>query len=172
GEAPVEARPSARVEVPDRAAEECDEARTAGRDPVEVALEVADDGVYVDAWVLAFDRVGGVAQGRLAHVERDEAPKGSVRRERVQQQPRLLRRARAQLDERVGGRARRDVACVAGEDRALGTGRVVLRESRDLVEEAATLLVVEPLRGEDLRARGEACAGVGPQRGGEVVGTE
>ena len=137
-----------------------------------MTLEVADDGVNVDAGVLAFDRAGRVTQGRLAHVERDEAPKGSVRRERVEQQPRLLRRARAQLDERVGGRARCDVSGVPAEDRALGTGRVVLREPRDLVEEAATLLVVEPLRREDLRARREAGAGVGPQRGGEVVGTE
>ena len=137
-----------------------------------MTLEVADDGVNVDAGVLAFDRAGGVAQGRLAHVERDEAPKGSAGRERVQQQSRLLRRARAQLDERVGGRARRDVPCVAGEDRALGTGRVVLGEPCDLVEEAAPLFVVEPLRWEDLRARSETGARVGSQRGREVVGTE
>jgi len=50
---------------------------------------------------------------------------------------------------------------VLGEDRALGTRRVVLGEPRDLVEEAATLLVVEPLRREELRARGEAGARVG-----------
>jgi len=61
---------------------------------------------------------------------------------------------------------------VLGEDRPLGARRVVLRQPRDLLEKAATLLVVEPLRWEDLRARGESGARVGAQRGGEVVGTE
>src|SRR5262249_45076786 len=172
GDGTEELGPAVRIEVPDRAPEERDEARAAGGQPVEVALEVADDRVHVDTWVLDLDGGGGVTQRRFAHVERDEPPEGFVRGERVEQQPRLLGRPRAELHERVGGGAHRDITGVPGEDGALGAGRVVLRQAGDLVEQAATLLVVEPLRREDLRRRGEPGTSVGTERGGQVVGPE
>ena len=90
-------------------------------------------------------------------------------RERVEQQPRLLRRARAELDERVGLGALGDVARVLDEDRALGAGGVVLGEPGDLVEQLAAAVVVEPLRRQRLRRGGEPGAHVGFERARAVA---
>ncbi len=84
--------------------------------------------------------------------------------ERVEQDPRLLRRAGSELDERVRSARGDDVGGVRDQDRALGAGRVVLGETGDLVEELGPAVVVEPLGREVLGRRGEAAARVGPQR--------
>ncbi len=61
------------------------EAAAAAGEEIEVVLEVADDRVHVDPRVLLGDRARGVAQGRLTHVERHEAPELPGARERVEQ---------------------------------------------------------------------------------------
>ena len=98
---------------------------------------------------------------RRAHVQRHE--RGAAcrgRRERVEQQPGLLRRARAQLDERLGpGRARRSRRRVRCQQGPLGAGRVVLGQPGDLLEQLAAAGVVEPLRRQLLRARRSARRG-------------
>ena len=65
-----------------------------------------------------------------------------------------------------------DVVGVREQDRALGAGRVVLGQPRDLVEQLRAAVVVEPLGREVLRGRGEAAAGVGAQCRAEVGGIE
>ena len=106
-------------EVADRAAEERDDAASAGGDLVEMVLEVADDRVHFDAVVLAGDRGRCAPECLLADVERNEATQRARARERVEQQPRLLRRARAELDERVGAGLRGDRAGAFREDAPL-----------------------------------------------------
>ena len=138
-------------EVADGAAEERDDARAVARDQVEVTFEVADDRVHFDAVVLGGDRGRGRAQCRLAHVERHETCEQVGVGERVEQQAGLLRRARAELDERVGLGARHDVGGVRDEDAALGARGVVLGKARDLVEQLAATVVVEVLRRQGLR---------------------
>ena len=106
--------------------------------------------------ILVADGRGRLAQRRLAHVERNEARERARRPQRVEQQARLLRGARTELDERVGLGDLRDLVGSLGEDRALGARRVVLGEPGDLVEELRAAVVVEPLRRQLLRVRREA----------------
>ena len=89
-----------------------------------MVLEVADDRVHLDAVVLARDRGGGVAQRLLAHVEGHEAIERARVAERVEQEPGLLRRARPELDERVGLGQLGDVARVLerGSTRSVRVG--------------------------------------------------
>ena len=54
---------------------------------------------------------------------------------------------------------------MSAQDLALGAGRVVLGQRGDLLEQLAAAGVVEPLRRQRLRARGQAGPGVGAQRG-------
>ena len=70
----------------------------------------------------------------------------------VDQGDRLVGRARAQLDQRGGPAAGRDLGAVGGQDLPLGPGRVVLGQGRDLLEEGTALLVVEPPRRQSLGA--------------------
>ena len=81
-----------------------------------------------------------------------EAPQRSGVAQRVQQQPGLLRRAAADLDQRLGAGDRGDLVGVLGQDRPLGAGRVVLGQPGDLVEQLAARGVVEVL--------GRQCLGV------------
>ena len=81
------------------------------------------------------DRGGRVAQRLLAHVERHEARERARVAHRVEQDPRLLRRSRAELDERVGAGDARDLRRPRLEDRPLAASRVVLGQARDLVEQ-------------------------------------
>ncbi len=106
-------------QVADRAAEEHDEPATAARDRVEVEGEVADDGLHVDARILLLDRGGRVVQRALADVERNEPPERARVAHPVEEDTRLLRRSRAELDERVGVGAPRDLVGPRLEDRAL-----------------------------------------------------
>ena len=72
----------------------------------------------------------GVAQRRLAHVERHEAPERAGGAQRVEQEAGLLRRAGAELDERVGlrelgdlvERARRGSSARSGSGSTRGAG--------------------------------------------------
>ena len=119
-------------------------------------LEVADDGVHLELRILARDRVRALDEHLLAHVERDEATQGSLGDERVQEEPRLLGRSRAQLDERLRACLGRDLGRPLLEDLALRAREVVLGQPRDLVEEERAALVVEPDRGDLLRPGAQA----------------
>ena len=77
---------------------------------VEMVFEVADDRVHLDAVVLAGDRRRGAPERLLADVEGNEATERARAGERVEQQARLLRRARTELDEGVGAGALGDGA--------------------------------------------------------------
>ena len=91
-----------RQQVADRAAEERDDPPPTAGDRAEVVLEVADDGVHGHRRVVAVHGRGRVAQRLLADVERHEARDRARVAERVEQDPRLVGRARTELDERVG----------------------------------------------------------------------
>ena len=150
GELVEELGPVRRREVADRAAEERDQPVAAVvRQQREVALEVADHGVHRRARIGGRDRLAGGAQRGGAAVERNEASQLAGIAQRVEQQARLGRRARAELDERVGAAGGRDLARPLLEDLALAAGGVVLRQAGDLVEELRAALVVEPLRRKD-----------------------
>src|SRR5207253_8149688 len=84
------------------------------------------------------------AQRRLGDVEGNEALEGSRLGKRIEEDPGLLRRPRAQLHEGVGTGGDGDVVGVVHEDLALAPGEVVLLQGRDPVEQGAAGLVVEP----------------------------
>jgi hypothetical protein len=137
-----------------------------------VPLEVADDTVDVEAGVAAGDRVRGVAEEALAHVEGHESGEPVRVPEGVEQGEGLLRGAGAELDQRVCVRALDDGGRPLREDLPLAARRVVLREPGDLVEQVAAAVVVEPLRRQPLGVGGEAPPHIGAERCGEVVGSE
>ena len=116
-----------RREVADRAAEERDQAAAAGGQRAEVALEVADDGVHATRRTRR--RLPPAASRSVASLTSNGTNRRSVPRvaERVEQEPRLLRRARAELDERVGAacapRSRRRGARGSPARRASGSTR-------------------------------------------------
>ncbi len=145
-------------EVADRRAEEREQPPPSFRQPHEVVLEVADDAVHLDPGILLGDPGRGLPQRLLGDVEGHEALQVARLDHRVEQEPGLLGRSRAGLDERVRGGQPRDVARVLGEDDALSPGEVVLGQLRDLLEEHRAALVVEPLRRQLLRRRREALA--------------
>ena len=146
-----ERRPGIGQQVADRATEERDEPAAAPGNVLEIEREVADDGLHVDAGILPLDRGGGIVQRLLADVERHEAREQSGVAHGVEQHPRLLRRARAELDQRVGAGPGNDLGCTLDEDLPLATRRVVLVEARDLLEQRGAAIVVEPLRRDVLR---------------------
>ena len=113
--------------LPIGAAEESDHAPGPAGQPVEVPGEVADHAVQREARVVRGERVHRLPQRRGAHVLRHVGGQAARPAERVEQQPGLRRRARAQLDERVGPGERGDLVDRALQQRALGAGRVVLR---------------------------------------------
>ena len=156
-----------RLEVPDRAAEEGDHARPGERDPLQVALEVADEAVHGDP-ILAGNGLGGVARDLLGDVDRRVCLEAAGLVHRVQEHAGLARRARAKLDQRRGAfRHRTDPGGVALEDGALGPGRVVLGKLGDRLEQLRAALVVEVARGElleGLRQTGPHVRGHSRQR--------
>jgi hypothetical protein len=101
-----------------------------------VQCEIAHERLDADRRVTLREPVGRLAQGALRHVDRHETPELTGRRERVEQKPRLVARAAAQLDERRGVAGGDDVVSVVAQDRPLALGRVVLGKARDLVESA------------------------------------
>jgi hypothetical protein len=136
-----------RLVVADRATEERDHAGATARDHVEMAVEVADDTVHGEPGVVAGDHLGCTDQRAFADVERHVALERAARAQRVEQHACLVGAARAELDQRVGVREIGDRSCLLGQDRSFGFGGVVLGQPRDLVEQLASLRVVEPLRG-------------------------
>ena len=106
GEERRRVRPGARLPiVPPRNATR--RAPPSGR-AIEVALEVADDGVDGDAVLLGRPPCAALSQRRLADVEGHEAAQRAGLGERVEQEPGLLGGPGAELDEGVGaGRRRR-----------------------------------------------------------------
>src|SRR5262249_59648509 len=99
-----------RIEVPDRAAEDGDQQRRFGRKRLEPAGEVAGDRLDRQCRVVAGDRPRALAQNLLADVDRGEALERAELRQRVEQEPRPPRVARAELDQRPGPWPARDLA--------------------------------------------------------------
>ncbi len=86
----------------------------------------------------------------------------------VEEDPRLLAGAGPDLHQHVRLGVQHHLLCVRVEDRALRTGRVVLGEAGDLVEEPAAALVVEIDRRELFRFRGEPGTNVVLQRAPKI----
>ena len=149
------------LEVPDRAAEQREHARSGERDPLQVALEVAHQPVDRDP-VLGGDRRGGVAGDALRDVHRRVGLEAPGVAHRIEQHPGLERRARAELDQgrRAAGPGA-DLARVESQDLPLGPGRVVLRHLGDPLEELRAALVVEVAGRELLERLREAGPHVG-----------
>ena len=124
-------------------------------DVAEVALEVADDAVHVQARELVHQRVGGLQDHRLGHVEGHVATQAAGGGHGAQQQACLGRRPRAELDELGGARGRDDVLRTRREDRALRPRRVVLGQLADAIEEFGAAGVVEVLGRQLLERLGE-----------------
>jgi len=167
-----EAPPAAGREVADRAAEKGDEAGAGGcRQVPEVALEVADDAVHREPRILLDEELGdGMDRGR-ADVDGDVARERAGGGHRVEQHARLLRRARSQLDELDGARARDDVVGVHLEDQPLRARLVVLGQLADVVEELRAARIVEVLGRQLLQRAGEPVEDVVGE-GALVVRTE
>ena len=119
------------------------------RDPLEVELEVADEAADRDVVVLVGDPLRRLAGDLLGDVDRDIGLEAAGVAHRVEQDPGLGRRARAELDQRArlagGGE---DLGGALLEDLALAAGRVVLGQLGDLLEELRAALVVEVARRE------------------------
>ena len=136
--------------------------------------EVADDAAYPQPRVVGGDLPRWTARSALTDTSSGtKVPSPPCRAKRVQQQPGLLRRARAQLDQRLRAGRRGDLGGVRGQDRPLRPGRVVLRQPGDLLEQLAAPGVVEPLGWQPLRrrrsarpARRRAARGRGPAHPG------
>jgi hypothetical protein len=139
-------------EVADRASQQGDQATaTVGwRHLAQVALEVADDAVYLEPGVVVDQLVGGLAHHALGDVDRHVALRAL---HRVEQHPRLQRGAGAQLHQLAGRVGRRDdLGRASTQDRRLGAGGVVLGELADELEQLGAAGVVEVL-GRDLLER-------------------
>src|ERR1700687_2063202 len=121
-----ESTPLARSQVAYRAAQEGHKSSSVPGNVAEMAMEIADDCGHLDA-VGSSGIFGGGSECLFAHIERNESSKFPLAGHGVKEQPRLLRRARSELDERVSSRRRRDLLGVSGKDRALGRRQVVLR---------------------------------------------
>ena len=128
------------------------------------SLKSPTTALIVEPRIVAPQRRGRVGDRRQADVERHEPAQAARVAERVQQQARLLRASRAELDQRRRlGRAR-DVARARAQDLALAPGQVVLGLAGDRLEQLRAALVVEPLRRQLLRCRGQTAARLGPQQ--------
>ncbi len=90
-----------------------------GGHAVEVSLEVADDPVHPQPVVLVGELLRGVADDLLGDVERDVAAQRPLAGHRVEQDPRFVGRARAELDELAGAGLADDLAGPKLEDLAL-----------------------------------------------------
>ena len=144
-------------EVAQRAAEEAHEALPVGLgQPVEVALEVADEAVDAQARVLLDQPAGAGPQRALGDVDRHVAAQPAGVGHRVEQHAGLVGRARAQLDELARAGQLDDLGGARLEDRALGPRRVVLGQLADAVEELRAAGVVEVLGRELLERPGQA----------------
>ena len=90
-------------EIADRAAEERDEPATVVRESMpRWCSKSPTTACTATVGYSRFDRRGRVAQRLLAHVERHEARDRARVAQRVEQDARLVRRSRTELDERVG----------------------------------------------------------------------
>src|SRR5262249_31115366 len=101
-----------------------------------------------------------------------EAIERAVPLQRVEQQTRLLRRARSELDECGRVRTRCDLIGARLEDGAFTASGVVLGQSGDGVEQLRAAIVVEPLWRELLGVGTESGRSFGAQCSRELVGTE
>ncbi len=157
------------LEVPDRPPEEGHDPATLVGDLLEMSLEVTHDAVHLDLGVLLCDGRARGTQGRLADLERHEPSELTGCGESIEQGPRLVGRARTELDQGVGTADPGHGGRFALEDLTLPLGRVVLGEAGDLLEDLATHLVVEPLGGERPGSAGQAISDVEGEGAREVT---
>ena len=108
--------------------------------------EVADDQMDLQPVILAGKRGGGIAQKLIAHIEGDVFGQSAELLERTEEDPRLVARPSAELDQCVGLGQLSDRRRVSLQQESFGPGWVVLREPGDLLEELAPSFVVEPDR--------------------------
>ena len=139
------------LEAPDGRAEEGEEAVARPPEALRGAARSRRRPHAPRLRVLLRDRVRARDEHFLAHVERDEATQRSLGDERVQEEARLLRGPRAELDQRRPPASRTRSRAPAPRGSVVGAGEVVLGEPGDLVEEERAALVVEPDRGDLLR---------------------
>src|SRR5205085_666606 len=153
-------------EVADRATEQRDDPSRAvvRRDTPQVTLEVADHAVDLQTVVLLDQLVGRVAHHALGDIEGDVAAQRSGTGHRIEQDPGLLRGSRAELDELAGAGAPHDVPGALLQYRLLGSGRVVLRQLADPLEQLRAARVVEMFRRQLLERPGEPVEHVVGQR--------
>src|SRR6185437_16244265 len=140
--------PRAGWEVADRAPEQSDDprdSRLGPRNPIEVALEIADHAVHGQLLELVDELDSRRLERALRHVERNVATQGARARHRLEQDSRLLGRARAELDQLAGAGPLHDLAGASEEDLALGASGVVLGELADPLEQLRAPRVIEVL---------------------------
>ena len=110
-----------------------------------MALEVADHAVHEQPVVLVHELLGGVTHDGFRDVERDVAAEVAGRGHGIEQYPRLLGRARAELDQLAGPDGARYLIGLRVQDGLLGAGRVVLGQLADALEQLRASGVVEVL---------------------------
>lgn len=129
--------------------------------------EVRDERVHGELGTLGEQRVGRARERALTDIDR------YVRvqlRQRLQQMPRLVRRARPQLDQGPCPGGGRDLPGTGDQDLPLGTRRVVLVQPGDLLEQITAARVVEPLGRQRLRVPRQTAEHIGAQRRVRRVG--
>ena len=164
--------PRLRHEVADRATEQRHQSWrvTARWKLAEVPLEVADHPVDRQRVVVVDELLGGLANDGLGHVERDVAAQGARLLHRVEEDPRLDRRTRSELDELAGAGERDDLVGAFAQDLELGAGRVVLGELGDLLEQLRAAGIVEVLGRQFLERAREPGEDVAAERALLVLG--
>ena len=151
--------------------EEGDQPSAVGRQPVEVAVEVAHHGVDREAGVLVGQGGGRRPQGARRSRRAARSAAGVPVACMASSSTRDLSQVPAPSSTRVSAPERRgDLRGVGLEDGALGPGRVVLGQPGDLVEQLAAPVVVEPDRRQPLGRGREPGPHVALQGAAEVVG--
>ena len=117
--------------------------------------EVAHGRGDLEVGVGRRERVRRADERRLGDVDGDVVTQRSRVREGVEEDPGLRARSGPELDERRCLGRHGDRLGVLDQERPLGAGGVVLLEPRDLVEQLAADVVVEPDRGQRLGGREE-----------------
>ncbi len=172
GQRAEERGPLLDVEVADGAAEEGHDLAPASGQMAQVQREVAHDGLDLQAGITLGELGSGGAQRPLGHVDRHEADQRPVRCEGVEQGAGLVAGATAELDHGVSARQLDDLVGMGHQQGSLGLGGVVLRQSRDLVEQLGSAIVVEPGGWQGARMGGQAAAHVVDQAAGGPSGVQ
>ena len=113
--------------------------------------EIADDAAHLEGRELLRDLFDGTLERCDGYILRHIGLQRTVLHTGGEQDLRLLRRTRAQLDQHRRFRRLGDIEGMFFQERPLGASGVVLRQHGDLLEQLAAQRVVEVLRREPLR---------------------